>query len=93
MATYGLKNARESILYAYAEDFIDYIEFFLLYGSNCFGEVYLYWKFHSLDLDNFDEAQCLAEFRITKNDIYRLADVLQIPMKITCCQRTVSSNL
>ena len=37
--------------------------------------------------------QCLIEFCITKNDIYQLADVLQIPMKITCCQRTVSPDI
>lgn len=40
MAAYGLKNASDSILYSYAEDFIDDIEFFLLYDSSYSKEVY-----------------------------------------------------
>ena len=40
--TYGLKNARNSILYVYAEVFIDDIEFFLLYDSSYSREVYTY---------------------------------------------------
>ena len=55
MAAYGLKNARDSIFYAYAEDFIGGIEFLLLYNSSYTREVYPYWKFNSFDLDNFDE--------------------------------------
>ena len=54
MAAYGLKNARDPFLYAHAEDFIDDIKFFLLYDGSYSREVYLYWKFHSFDLDNFD---------------------------------------
>ena len=50
-------------------------------------------KFICIDLNHFDEAQCLTEFHITKNDIYQLANVLQMPMKIMCCQRTISSNI
>ena len=87
MVAFDLKNARDSILYAEAEDYIDDIEFVLLYDRIDSKEVYLYCKFHSFDL------QCLTEFHITKNDNYRLADVLQIPMKITFCQRTVHSNI
>ena len=90
---YGLNNVRDSILYSYAEDFTDYNEFSLLYDSGYSSKVYPYRKFHSFDLDNFDEAQWLTEFCITTNDIYQIADVLQIPMKIMCSQRTVSSNI
>ena len=90
MAAYGLKYVRDSILHAYVEHF--YI-FHMLIDISCPIEFYPYWKFHSFDLDNFDEEQCLTEFRVTKNNLYRLADVLQIPMKITCCERTVASNI
>ena len=62
MAAYGLKNVRDSILYANAEDFIDDIKFVLLYDSSYSWEVCLYWKFHSFDLDNFDMVQCPTEF-------------------------------
>ena len=62
---------------------MDDVEFFLLYDSSYSREVYPYWKFYSFDSDNFVEAQCLTEFRVTKNVIYRLADVLKSPMKIT----------
>ena len=59
-AAYDRKNAKDSILYAYAKDFIEDIEFFLLYDSSDCREVYPYQKFHSFDLDSFDEAQCLT---------------------------------
>ena len=39
---YGRKNAKDSILYAYAKDFIEDIEFFLLYDSSDCREVYPY---------------------------------------------------
>ena len=53
-AAYGRKNAKDSILYAYAKDFIEDIGFFLLYDSSDCREVYPCQKFHSFDLDNFD---------------------------------------
>lgn len=40
MAAYGLKNTRDSILYSYAEDFIDDIGYFILYDSSYSKEVY-----------------------------------------------------
>lgn len=89
MAAYVRKNVKDSILYAYVEDFFDASEFFLLYDSSYSRQLKPYWKFHSFKLDNFHEVQYLTEFPITNNDIYRLADVLQTPMKITCCQITV----
>ena len=79
MAAYVRKNVRNSILYAYVENFFDAIGFFLLYDCSYFRELKPYWKFHSFKKDNFDEAQYLIEFPITNNDIYRLADVLQTP--------------
>ena len=44
---------------------------------------------HSSYLDNIDEAECLAEFRVQKIDIPLLVNVLQLPMNIRCPQRTV----
>ena len=93
MAAYVRKNVRNSILYAHVENFFDAIGFCLLYDCSYFRELKPYWKFHSFKKDNFDEAQYLIEFPITNNDIYRLADVLQTPMKIKCCQITVGPNI
>ena len=39
-------------------------------------------------LGNLDERECLAEFRVRKQDITLLANVLQLPATIRCHQRT-----
>lgn len=36
-----------------------------------------------------DKTECLAEFRVQKQDIPVLANVLQLPMNIRCPQRTI----
>ena len=36
-----------------------------------------------------EDDECLAEFRVRKNDLPRLAEALQIPNEFTCEQRSV----
>ena len=45
------------------------------------------------DLENMDETECLAEFRVQKQDIPVLANVLQLPMNIRCQQRTICDRI
>ena len=45
------------------------------------------------DLENIDETECLAEFRVQKQDIPVLANVLQLPMNIRCQQRTICDRI
>ena len=60
----SLKSVRETLLYAYAEDIVDEIEFILLYDANKSRRIYPYWNFERFDLENFDDAQCFTDFRI-----------------------------
>ena len=47
----------------------------------------------SVDFDGLDDDECLSEFRFRKHDLPLLAEVLQIPDKITLYQRSVCSGL
>ena len=38
-----------------------------------------YWNFDRFDLDELGNDQCKAEFRFYKNDIFKLAEYLQLP--------------
>ena len=42
----------------------------------------------TFDFNQIDESECLAEFRVRKQDITLLANVLQLPATIRCHQRT-----
>ena len=45
------------------------------------------------DLDEIDEAECKAEFRIEKRDIRLLADAHGMPATLKCPQRTVAGGI
>lgn len=45
------------------------------------------------DLQNIDEAECLVEFRVQKQHIPVLANVLQLPVNIQCPQRTICNRV
>ena len=47
-----------------------------------------YWKHNEFDLDNMDDVECFSEFRFYKNDIYSLAETLEVPEKITTYNRS-----
>ena len=62
-------------------------EFLLLYNSYSSANLYLpYHLYPEFDLQNFNEDECLTEFRFKKADIPRLARALQIPDVIGCYQ-------
>ena len=54
---------------------------------------FLWNDFSRFDLDDMNDAECFAEFRVRKRDLPLLAEVLQIPDSFTCYQRTVSSGM
>ena len=45
------------------------------------------------DLTNIDETERLAEFRVQKQDILVLANVLQLAMNIRCPQRAIFDRI
>jgi len=80
----AFRAIRELLLVAYAGDVLSDEEFVLLY------ELYIsknpdfkYWEYNMFDLQTMNDDECNAEFRFLKQDIYTLADVLQLPNTIT----------
>ena len=52
-----------------------------------------YKDYANFDLDCIAEAECKAKFRVEKNDLEDLAEVLQIPETFVCSQRSVCSGI
>ena len=46
-----------------------------------------------LELEDMNNSECLAEFRVKKRDLPILAEALQIPDSFTCYQRSVVSGM
>ena len=64
----------------YAEDIVDDDEFLLFYdfyGSK--NPDFPYASYPPFDLQDMEDSECLAEFRVHKRDIPVPADALQIP--------------
>ena len=60
-------------------------EYFLLNYLNTSKNVdFPYCQHDSFELDLLTNAECKSEFRFYRNDIYRLAEVLNIPEEIVC---------
>ena len=76
----SFKEIRASLVMGYAEDIVDDEEFLLFYDF--YGSENLdfpYASYPPFDLQNMEDPECLAEFRVHKRDIPVLADALQIP--------------
>ena len=52
-----------------------------------------YENYDRLDLNDMNDSECLAEFRVKKRDLPILAEALQIPDSFTCSQRSVVSGM
>jgi len=76
----NLRETRNCIAYAYRKGFINDREFVLLYDANrSKNPDFPYWNYERFELDKLTNAECNAEFRFYKNDIYKLADALLLP--------------
>ena len=65
------RETSEAILLAHCNDFLNDEEFLLLYALNrSKNPDFPYWKYPLFDLDVQDEAECVANFRFRKSDIY-----------------------
>ena len=88
----NLRNVREYLLLSHAFNLIDE-EFVILYDLNSSKNPgFSYWKYDHFDLDTLDDAECNAEFRFLKNDIYFLRESLQIAENVICSNRLVVSG-
>ena len=79
---------------AYTDNLISDEEFLLLYDLNKSKNLELpYDKHDKFDLGNLCEDECRADFRFEKQDITRLAEVLQLLPVFKCPQGSVSDDI
>ena len=90
----SFRETREMLLLAYDSKIISDEEFLVLWESyRSKNPDFLYSSYARFDLENIHETECLAEFRVQKQDIPVLANVLQLPMNIRCPQRTICDRI
>lgn len=79
----NFRENRQCITYAYRKGFINNRQCVLLYDDNTSKNLdFPYWKYDQFDLDELGNDQCKAEFQFYKNDIFKLAEYLQLPDEI-----------
>ena len=86
----SFKETREALLLSHASGFITDVEFLLLYEENMSDNLdFPYDEYPSFNLQDKDEAECKANFRVEKHHVSRLVDALDIPAVFICQQGTV----
>ena len=76
----SLKETRDLLLVSCVKGIINANEFAILYDVNMSkNPLFPYDNYEQFSLDNFSEEECIAEFRVEKNDLPVLADALGIP--------------
>ena len=76
---------RDVIVTAYNYKFLDDIEFAVLYDINKPKNPNIpYWSFDIFDLDELSDDECQTNFRFYRNDIFNLAEFLQLPEVFKC---------
>ena len=90
----SFRQTREMLLLAYDSKIISDEEFLVLWEScRSKNPDFPHSSYARFDLENIDETECLAEFRVRKQDIPVLANVLQLPVNIRCPQRTICDRI
>ena len=83
------REVRDFVTMCYAFGYITAEEFLILldeYHSS--NPEFPYHEYALFDLDNMDEAECLAEFRFEKRHLHLLAEALRIPAHFKTPQRS-----
>ena len=84
----SLRDARTMLFDSYDDGQIDEDEFVLLYDLNTSkNPVFPYENYDVFELENVDEAECIAEFCVEK------AEFLGIPCVFRCDQQTVCDGM
>ena len=90
----SFKAMRELTLLSYAENLLSDDEFLVLWEDNQSKNPDFPWdRYSPFDLENMDEAECKAEFRVEKRDLHKLGEVLEIPPTFRCQQRSVCEGM
>ena len=80
----NFREMKACIAYAYGSNFINEQELVVLYDCHkSTNPEFPYWNYDRLDLDEKSNDECKAEFRFYREDIYKLAEQLQLPDDIT----------
>ena len=76
----NFRETRACIAYAYRNNFLKEQEFVLLYDAHkSKNPEFPYWNYERFDLDEKTNDECKVEFRFYRDDIYKLAEQLQLP--------------
>ena len=87
----ALKRIQEFILLSYTQDLLDDNEFCLLYDANYANyPVFDHGQYTRFTPDAVSEEECLSSFRFRQLDIPYLAQVLRLPEKFICPNRTAA---
>ena len=90
----SFEKVRNALVYSLVDEIIDEEEFVLLFDAyKSVNPSYPYWEYDCFCLDSFDSSECLTEFRVNKEDLPRLAEVLGVPPQFRCSQGTVCSGI
>ena len=90
----SFEKVRNALVYSLVDEIIDEEEFVLLFDAyKSVNPSYPYWEYDCFCLDPFDASECLTEFRVNKEDLLRLAEVLGVPPQFRCFQGTVCSGI
>lgn len=86
----SFKETRSLVLECYVDGIIDEDDFMLLYDINQSKNLeFPHENYELFNFDALDPVECVADFRVEKQDIPRLADALSIPPVIKCQQRSI----
>ena len=90
----SFKEFRQTILLYYDVDLItdeDFIILYELFSSR--NPDFAYDLYDRFDLDNMNDDECKAEFRVRKRDLPTLAQALRIPRSFQLSQRSVVDGM
>ena len=90
----SLHELQELLFLSYNHGAIDDEELLFLYEEFLpKNPDFSYENYDRLDLNDMNDSECLAEFRVKKRDLPILAEALQIPDSFTCSQRSLVSGM
>ena len=88
------KQIEEMLLLSFIHGFITEQELGVLYEAyQTKNLIFPHRYYDRFNLDNLEEAEMFAEFRVRKRDIERLADALGLPESFICYKRTRADKL
>ena len=71
----SFQKVRDELIYCFTDGIIDEEDFVLLYDAyKSTNSIYQFWEYDEFSLDPLSSDECLADFRVEKDDIPRLAE-------------------